>query len=83
MASARAPRGKMTDFANADLDSFDFLIGVNLKRCVLCAHAVLAEMTARGSGKIVNIASNSAVNGSPRSWDHSAEGGVICWDGQR
>jgi NAD(P)-dependent dehydrogenase (short-subunit alcohol dehydrogenase family) len=74
----QSARGKMTDFADADLETFDFLIGVNLKSCVLCAHEVAGEMIARGSGKIVNIASESAVNGSPRSWDYSAaKAGVI------
>jgi NAD(P)-dependent dehydrogenase (short-subunit alcohol dehydrogenase family) len=74
----QSARERMTDFANANLDTFDFLIAVNLKSCVLCSHQVVNEMKSRGSGKIINIASESAVNGSPRSWDYSAaKAGVI------
>ena len=66
------------EFANANLDTFDFLIAVNLKSCVLCSYQVVGEMKTRGAGKIINIASESAVNGSPRSWDYSAaKAGVI------
>jgi NAD(P)-dependent dehydrogenase (short-subunit alcohol dehydrogenase family) len=74
----QSARGQMTDFVNADLDTFDFLIAVNLKSCVLCSHEVAADMVSRRSGKIVNVSSESAVNGSPRSWDYSAaKAGVI------
>jgi NAD(P)-dependent dehydrogenase (short-subunit alcohol dehydrogenase family) len=74
----QSSRNRMTDFAAANLETFDFLIAVNLKSCVLCSHQVVPDMKARGSGKIVNIASESAVNGSPRSWDYAAaKAGVI------
>lgn len=74
----QSARGKMTNFADADLETFDFLIAVNLKSCVLCSHEVAPEMIARRAGKIVNVASESAVNGSPRSWDYAAaKAGVI------
>ncbi len=74
----QSARGQMTDFASANLETFDFLISVNLKSCVLCSHEVVTEMIARGSGKIVNVASESAVNGSPRCWDYAAaKAGVI------
>lgn len=74
----QSARGRMTDFVDANLDTFDFLIAINLKSCVLCSHQVAGDMKARGSGKIINIASESAVNGSPRSWDYSAaKAGVI------
>ena len=74
----QSSRERMTDFAAANLDTFDFLIAVNLTSCVLCSHQVVTEMKARGAGKIVNITSESAVNGSPRSWDYSAaKAGVI------
>lgn len=74
----QSARERMTDFANANLDTFDFLIAVNLKSCVLCSYQVVADMKAGGAGKIVNIASESAVNGSPRCWDYSAaKAGVI------
>ena len=74
----QSARERMTEFANANLDTFDFLIAVNLKSCVLCSYQVVGEMKTRGAGKIINIASESAVNGSPRSWDYSAaKDGVI------
>jgi len=74
----QSARGRMSEFTNANLETFDFLIDVNLKTCVLCSHEVLADMVSRGSGKIINVASESAVNGSPRSWDYSAaKAGVI------
>jgi acetoacetyl-CoA reductase/3-oxoacyl-[acyl-carrier protein] reductase len=74
----QSARERMTDFANANLDTFDFLIDVNLKSCVLCSHQVAAVMKARRAGKIINIASESAVNGSPRCWDYgAAKAGVI------
>jgi NAD(P)-dependent dehydrogenase (short-subunit alcohol dehydrogenase family) len=74
----QSARDRMTDFANANLDTLDFLIAVNLKSCILCSHQVVSDMQARGSGKIINITSESAVNGSPRSWDYSAaKAGVI------
>jgi NAD(P)-dependent dehydrogenase (short-subunit alcohol dehydrogenase family) len=74
----QSARDRMTDFANANLDTLDFLIAVNLKSCILCSHQVVSDMQARRSGKIINIASESAVNGSPRSWDYAAaKAGVI------
>jgi len=74
----QSSRERMTEFANANLETFDFLIAVNLKSCVLCSHEVVSDMKARRAGKIINIASESAVNGSPRSWDYSAaKAGVI------
>jgi NAD(P)-dependent dehydrogenase (short-subunit alcohol dehydrogenase family) len=74
----QSARERMTDFTNANLDTLDFLLAVNLKSCILCSHQVAADMKARKSGKIVNITSESAVNGSPRSWDYAAaKAGVI------
>jgi NAD(P)-dependent dehydrogenase (short-subunit alcohol dehydrogenase family) len=74
----QSARQKMTDFADADLETLDFLLAVNLKSCVLCSHQVVIDMKARGRGKIINIASESAVNGSPKSWDYAAaKAGVI------
>ena len=47
-------QGRFTDLTVAD---FDRMIAVHLRGTFLCAHAVLADMLARGSGVIVNIAS--------------------------
>jgi NAD(P)-dependent dehydrogenase (short-subunit alcohol dehydrogenase family) len=74
----QSARGNMSEFANAKIDTLDFLIAVNLKSCILCSHEVVAEMVSRRYGKIINVSSESAVNGSPRSWDYSAaKAGVI------
>lgn len=47
-------QGRFTDLTVAD---FDRMIAVHLRGTFLCTHAVLADMLARGSGVIVNIAS--------------------------
>lgn len=47
-------QGRFTDLTVGD---FDRMIAVHLRGTFLCTHAVLADMLARGSGVIVNIAS--------------------------
>lgn len=47
-------QGRFTDLSVGD---FDRVIAVHLRGTFLCTHAVLADMLARGSGVIVNIAS--------------------------
>lgn len=44
-------------FVDLTVDDFDRMIAVHLRGTFLCTHAVLADMLARGSGVIVNIAS--------------------------
>jgi NAD(P)-dependent dehydrogenase (short-subunit alcohol dehydrogenase family) len=58
-------------------DEWDRVLSVNLKGAFLCAKAVYPHMRGRG-GKIVNIASASAMSGSPL-WLHyvSSKGGMI------
>ena len=74
----QSAREKMTDFANSDLSTLDFILDVNLKSCILCSRQVIGDMLNQKYGKIVNISSESAVNGSPRCWDYSsAKAGVI------
>jgi NAD(P)-dependent dehydrogenase (short-subunit alcohol dehydrogenase family) len=74
----QSARERMTDFTQADLDTLDMLLAVNLKSCIVCSHQVAPEMQARRSGKIINITSESAVNGSLRSWDYgAAKAGII------
>jgi len=74
----QSARDKMTEFVSANLDTMDMLLAVNLKSCILCSHQVVAEMRSRRSGKIINITSESAVNGSLRSWDYAAaKAGII------
>jgi NAD(P)-dependent dehydrogenase (short-subunit alcohol dehydrogenase family) len=74
----QSARERMTDFVGANLDTLDMLLAVNLKSCILCSHQVAPEMQSRRSGKIINITSESAVNGSLRCWDYSAaKAGII------
>ena len=47
------------------LDEWDRLMAVNLKGPFLCARAVLPAMRAQKSGKIINIASGTALSGPP------------------
>ena len=54
------------------------MLAINLKSCILCSRQVTDDMRQKRRGKIINIASESAVNGSPRCWDYSAaKAGVI------
>lgn len=46
-------------------DEWDKLMAVNLKGLFFCCRAVLPAMRAQKSGKIINIASGTALNGSP------------------
>lgn len=66
------------EFLDANLSSIDFLFNVNLKTCVLASQQVVAQMRERGSGKIINVTSEAAVNGVLRNWDYAAiKAGVI------
>ena len=47
------------------LDEWDRLMAVNLKGPFLCARAVLPAMRTQKSGKIINIASGTALSGPP------------------
>jgi len=74
----QSARQHMTAFSSSDLSSLDFLLAVNLTSCVLCSRQVVEEMRQRRTGKIINVTSESAVNGSARTWDYSAaKAGVI------
>lgn len=74
----QSARERMSDFAEADLDVLDMILDINLKSTVICARQVVPGMKARGYGRIVNMASESAVNGSLKTWDYSAaKAGVI------
>ena len=64
-------------FFEITAEEWDRVLSVNLKGAFLCAKAVYPHMKSRG-GKIVNIASASAMSGSPL-WLHyvSSKGGLI------
>lgn len=74
----QSARDRMSDFAEADMAVLDFILDVNLKSAVVCSRQVVNGMKARGHGRIVNITSESAVNGSLKTWEYSAaKAGVI------
>ncbi len=74
----QSARDKMSDFVEADMDVLDMILDINLKSTILCARQVVGPMQARGYGRIVNMTSESAVNGSRKTWEYSAaKAGVI------
>lgn len=71
-------REHASSFQASSKRSWDFLIDICLKTTIQCTHQVIADMQARGSGKIVNIASDSALIGAKASAAYAAaKGGVI------
>jgi 2-hydroxycyclohexanecarboxyl-CoA dehydrogenase len=65
-------------FARSDEQLWDFVLAVNLRGVLACTHAVLGGMQERGSGAIVNVASEAGRVGSQGSATYSAaKAGVI------
>ncbi len=65
-------------FTKSDPGLWDFVLGVNLRGVLAVTHAVLPGMQERGSGAIVNVASEAGRVGSPGSAVYSAaKAGVI------
>ncbi len=62
-AAGTAHRAPVTATSDA---AFDRMIGVNLRGVFLCTRAVLAGMTRRQSGRIVNLAAVAGRIGAPR-----------------
>lgn len=74
----QGPRERMSSFVDANLETLDFLLDVNLKTVIVCSHQVIAGMCERRRGKIVNITTEAALNGALRCWDYAAaKAGVI------
>jgi 2-hydroxycyclohexanecarboxyl-CoA dehydrogenase len=67
-------------FVNSGEAEWDLILRVNLKGPIVCTRAVLDEMTRKGYGKIVNIASDAGRVGSTGEAVYSAaKGGVIAF----
>jgi 2-hydroxycyclohexanecarboxyl-CoA dehydrogenase len=65
-------------FVNTDEALWDFVLGVNLRGTIAVTHAVLGSMQRRGTGAIVNVASEAGRVGSQGSAVYSAaKAGVI------
>jgi 2-hydroxycyclohexanecarboxyl-CoA dehydrogenase len=57
---------KMLPFLETDPRLWDRLIAINYKSVLACTRAVLPHMVERGSGRIINIASDAGRVGEPR-----------------
>lgn len=69
---------KVEPFVESAVETWDRLIAINLKGPLLCTRAVLDGMIARGSGRIVSIASDAGRVGSSGEAVYSAaKAGVI------
>ena len=67
-------------FIESSEESWDRIIGVNLKGTILCCRAVLDGMIASGGGRIVNLGSDAGRVGSSGEAVYSAsKGGVIAF----
>ena len=64
--------GKLTPFADAEPETIDFVLDVNIKGSFNCAHAVLKQMMQKRWGKIINISSIAAVCGLKKRTDYAA-----------
>jgi NAD(P)-dependent dehydrogenase (short-subunit alcohol dehydrogenase family) len=71
-------RERMSQFHESTEDTWDFVIGRNLKGTMICSRAVIEHMIERRSGKIISMASSTAVHGLAGAVDYAtAKAGVI------
>lgn len=71
-------RERASSFRASEPSSWDFLLAVCLQTTIACTHEVIGDMQDRRSGKIVNIASDSAFIGAKASAAYAAaKSGVI------
>ncbi len=64
--------GKLSRFVDAEPETLDFVIDVNLKGAMYCTQAVLPGMIKKNYGKIIHISSIAAVVGLADRVDYSA-----------
>ena len=68
---------RVNTVADATIEEWDWIVGVNLKGVFLCCRAALPLMRQTGGGAIVNVGSTFAFTGNPKSAIYSAtKGGV-------
>lgn len=71
---------KVERFIESTEETWDRVLAINLKGQILCARAVLDDMIRRGSGRIINIASDAGRVGSSGECVYgAAKGGVIAF----
>ena len=74
----QSARQKQSDFLDSEPELWEWLINTNLRPTMKWSRAAAPGMKARGYGKIVNTASESAIFGDPKLVDYAAvKGGVI------
>jgi acetoacetyl-CoA reductase/3-oxoacyl-[acyl-carrier protein] reductase len=74
----QSAREKSAEFTDSDPAIWDFLINTNLRTTMNWSRAVAPGMRARQAGKMVNVASESAIFGDPKLVEYAAaKGGVI------
>ncbi len=73
-------RGRMSLFCDSEEDTWDYVLGTNLKGVFYTCRAVINHMQERGHGSIVNIGSVAGMIGLASQVDYSAaKGGVIAF----
>lgn len=73
-------RGKMSLFCESEEDTWDYVLGTNLKGVFHTCRAVINHMLDSGSGSIINIGSVAGMIGLAGQVDYSAaKGGVIAF----
>lgn len=63
---------KLTNFVDADPETLEFVLDINIKGAFNCSHAVLPSMIEKRWGKIINISSIAAVCGLKQRVDYAA-----------
>ncbi len=69
--------GGTADVQETDVSAWDRTIAVNLRGTFLCCRAVLPDMLAAGSGRIVNVASIAGKEGNPGLAAYSASKAAV------
>lgn len=70
-------RGKMSLFCDSEEDTWDYVLGTNLKGVFYTCREVIGHMQQRGSGSIVNIGSVAGMIGLASQVDYSAAKGAV------
>jgi len=70
-------RGRMTVFAESEEDTWNHVLGTNLKGVFYTCRAVINHMLERGTGNIVNIGSVAGMIGLASQVDYSASKGAV------
>jgi NAD(P)-dependent dehydrogenase (short-subunit alcohol dehydrogenase family) len=70
-------RGKMSLFCDSEEDTWDFVLGTNLKGVFYTCRAVINHLLEQGNGSIINIGSVAGMIGMASQVDYSAAKGAV------